>query len=659
MKAFVSFLGAVLYLATCDGYEVVEVSTLRQRSTHDSACDAARFEPQRQLCDDTFKLNIPHNHGDMKFVCAVIGKYKMCLANAIQATGCDNKEFLIKQLQPMQQYIQENHIECIPEVNASSQSRAPTGYRAKLDLCTRDKAWETQFLCAKKFHTKLRKIEDDKEVESHQICRSLSRYYSCLNTVLHSESCEEDTELMMHMEYFPKVLTQKYREMCYAELKLTAMNVAKRLEVTTDKPPIIDPTDKPPAGCVEDQFMEKYFECGLLYVYNLRDAMYGDNPQHKNQVCETIERHNLCLEEIKKSSSCQSLPEIQASLDYLTNELHQAPGIQCTKAQYKRSGKIRFRTSEQNCLVREYAGTFFTCGTIFLMNTYPNPPSKDEDCRHYNQYLKCYSLLIPCTQQSDIKAAIGKFSDILTEGYADKCRGVKLTDKDKRRIYLGLERQTTCDQFKAIKKLVLCGVTFHRMLVALGNGTQGKDNRTEVCPLVKEMKYCMYSATHDSGCSDALFLNTEISVLKKYMLMEFEDACNTLPSSEDQEFKVYRQACELKEFTHEWESCDSAMEDDISLFYRNGSALRKTAISNRVRRRLCTDLVGYRKCLNDSADKHHCSAVAPQVAEMSNELFDRLGLIYCSGCSRRTSAWVLMTLASAASWLTRMSANLS
>ncbi|XP_049266787.1 uncharacterized protein LOC125756311 [Rhipicephalus sanguineus] len=197
------------------------------------------------------------------------------------------------------------------------------------------------------------------------------------------------------------------------------------------------------------------------------------------------------------------------------------------------------------------------------------------------------------------------------------------------------------------------------MLVALGNGTQGKDNRTEVCPLVKEMKYCMYSATHDSGCSDALFLNTEISVLKKYMLMEFEDACNTLPSSEDQEFKVYRQACELKEFTHEWESCDSAMEDDISLFYRNGSALRKTAISNRVRRRLCTDLVGYRKCLNDSADKHHCSAVAPQVAEMSNELFDRLGLIYCSGCSRRTSAWVLMTLASAASWLTRMSANLS
>ncbi|KAH7980859.1 hypothetical protein HPB49_019721 [Dermacentor silvarum] len=380
----------------------------------------------------------------------------------------------------------------------------------------------------------------------------------------------------------------------------------------------------------------------------------------------------------------------------------------------------------------------------------PTPPSKDEDCRFYNQYLKCYSLLIPCSSPTDIKSTIMRFSQILTEGYEDKCRGINLTDtcdklvliknffscgltyyqsynefgstylvsqphvcklledfhncsfesvfknkpncketaqlfdniktirdyvakmfnrkhqsdckapadKDKRRVYLGLERQTTCDQFKAIKKLVLCGVTFHRMLMSVENGTHLKDNRTEVCPLVKEMKYCMYSATHDSGCSDALFLNTEISVLKKHLLMEFEDTCNALPSSEDQEFKVYRQACELKEFTQEWETCDTAMEDDISHFYRNGSAFRKTAISNRVRRRLCTDLIGYRKCLNDSADKHHCTAVAPQVAEMSNELFDRLGLIYCSGCSRRTGVWGMMALATAAGWLAHPSSQL-
>ncbi|XP_077503183.1 uncharacterized protein LOC144113753 [Amblyomma americanum] len=849
MKAFVRLLGVTLYFVACDGFQVVLQSAQHQGPKYDSGCDVARFTPQRELCDATFKLNIPHNHGDMKFVCSVIGKYKMCLANVIQATGCDNKEFLVEQLQPMQQYIQQNRIECIPDVNSSSVARIPAGYRAKLDLCTRDKAWETQFLCAKKFHTKLRKIEDDKEVESHQICRSLSRYYSCLNTVLHSESCEEDTELMMHMEYFPKVLTQKYREMCFAELKLTAMNVAKRLEgytmdqtcqeedatkqffacgllfneIISHSPPqericlayrdfenctnviardlhcnvgsefsrhsmhvmnvlvsqyegycrTIRPTNpidetgqpgptpitpgpgpgpsvtvQPPVGCDGDLYMEKYFECGLTYIFSLRDAMFGDNPHHQDQICETITLHKSCLEGNKKTSRCSDLPEIKASLDHINNELWNAPGAKCNSAQYKRSGRIRFRTSEQQCVVREYAATFFTCGTIFLKNTYPQAVSKDEDCRFYREFLRCKEYLIPCKSQSDISSALDHFSTVLTEGYESKCTGYNITDTcnklvliknffscgltyyqsynefgatylvaephackllydfhncsyesvlknkpncketrdlfdnikkvkdyingmfntkhksdcktpagmEKRRVYLGLERQSACDQFKAIKKLVLCGVTFHRMLLTIENGTNAKENRSRVCPLVKEMKYCMYAATHDSGCSDALFLNTEISVLKKHLLMEFEDSCNVLPSGDDQEFKVYRQACELKEFTQEWESCDAAMEDDIGIFYRNGSVFRKNSMSNRVRRRLCRDLIGYRKCLNNSADKHHCSPLAPQVSEMSNELFDRLGLVYCSGGTRHAGLWSLI-VAIAASWLMRQSAD--
>ncbi|EEC09681.1 hypothetical protein IscW_ISCW008373 [Ixodes scapularis] len=80
------------------------------------------------------------------------------------------------------------------------------------------------------------------------------------------------------------------------------------------------------------------------------------------------------------------------------------------------------------------------------------------------------------------------------------------------------------------------------------------------------------------------------------------------------------------------------MEGDIGHFYRNRTGLTKMpSISNRVRRRLCADLKGYRSCLNESADRHHCTALAPQVAEMSNELFDRLSLEYCGGCRARTT----------------------
>lgn len=845
MEGFIAILGAALFFAVSDGSLL---SPLLEGQKYESTCDAARFTAEREVCEATFKLNIPHNHGDMKFVCAVIRKYKMCLANAIRTTGCSQKEFLVEQLQPMQQYLQDKNIECVRQLNESSESGAPEGIRAKLDLCTRDKAWETQFLCAKKFHTKLKKIEEDKEVESHQICRALSRYYSCLNTVLHSESCEEDTELMMHMEYFPKVLTQKYREMCFAELKLTAMNVAKRLEgyvqdatcqeedatkqffacgllfneivshnppkeklclayrnfqnctemitrdlhcsigsefnvhsmhvmtvllsqydsycrgvseatvepaKTGETPPIHLVTHPPPpppeshSTCNEDLYLEKYFECGLMYIFNLRDAMHGDNMQYGSQVCDIVKCHKECSEMIKKTSNCPDPLGIHASLDYIDNELRTAHEKNCNNLQQKRTGKIRFRTSAEKCHTRELAGTYFTCGTIFIKNTHPKKPTKDEDCRFYLDFKKCISLLIFCRSPSDIKTSLDLFTTQLTQGYEDMCKDYNLsvtcdklsliktffscgltfyqannefgssylgaaphacklvddfsnctneqvlkndckelktlfdnfrnvrkyivelfnkrhspsscnvpTSAKRKRVYLGLERQSSCDQFKAVKKLVLCGVTFHRMLVAAGNTTAlVGENKTAVCPLVKEMKYCMYSATHDSGCSDALFLNTEISVLKKYLLMEFEDTCNAIPSIEDKEFNMYRQACELKEFTQEWETCDAAMEDDISLFYRNGSAFRKNFRNNRVRRRLCSDLVGYRKCLNESADKHHCSAVAPQMADMSNELFDRLGLMYCSGGSRVVSRWgLLLAAAAAASLLIRRSA---
>ncbi|CAN7991683.1 unnamed protein product [Ixodes hexagonus] len=717
MDALCSFLSLTLVLAACAGCQAAEMSTPQGDENGEITCDTALFASQRELCDSAFKLNIPHSHGDMRFTCSVVNKYKTCLTNVIREARCGQKAFLVTQLQPMQEYIRENNIACIIPRNATFNSVTPAEYRAKLDLCTRDKAWETQFLCAKKFHSKLRKIEDDKEIESHQICRALSRYYSCLNTVLHNEACEEDTELMSHMEYFPKVLSQKYREMCVAELKLTAMNVAKRLsgytqdstckeedatkeffacgllfnEIASQNPPkdklcmayrnyenctnsinmqqscsissefqghashvmneilssysqfcssfqppltqsITSTTAKRPpqpiGGCDANVYLERYFECGLSYVFTWHDAvLLGDNPQHDKHVCEIVQAHTMCLNAI--GQDCQGKLPIHANLEYFNTVLKNTSGKNC--GNYKRSNKLKFRSSQATCHIREYAGTYFTCGTIFLKRTFHASPSQDEKCRFYNEFLRCQSLLIICKTPSDMSSSFNIFSKTLTDGFPELCAGYangtvtcdplvllknfftcglnyyqayreyiasylgnephicKVLDDfqnctqynvlnndckqlqelfthirkvrhyigeilnaqgsrqcknmpaRQKRVYLGLERQTSCDQFKAVKKLVLCGVAYHRMLTTVENNSLATDNHTNVCPLVKEMKYCMYSATHDSGCSDALFLNTEISVLKKHLLREFEDVCNALPPSEDKEFKQYRQ----------------------------------------------------------------------------------------------------------------------
>ncbi|XP_040355099.2 uncharacterized protein LOC121045831 [Ixodes scapularis] len=103
-----------------------------------------------------------------------------------------------------------------------------------------------------------------------------------------------------------------------------------------------------------------------------------------------------------------------------------------------------------------------------------------------------------------------------------------------------VRKQTMCDQYKAVKKLVLCGVGFHRLLSATQNNATTANN-TGICPLVKEMKYCTSSATHDSGCSDADFLTTEVSVLQRNLLLEHEGACGNASSPVDMDYLRHRQ----------------------------------------------------------------------------------------------------------------------
>ncbi|XP_064486108.1 uncharacterized protein LOC135398650 [Ornithodoros turicata] len=810
MRSYMILLPIIIMLASSHGLQLNSSSPTHSTLLHyafksNEVCDYETFQSQSGLCESTFKLNMPHNHGDQSFICSIISKYKLCMSLVIRMTRCPNREYVRRALEPVQDYMKVNNINCVKHANVSLHKEPPVGSRAKLDLCTRDKAWDTQFQCAKKFQMKIKKVEEEKEVESHQICRTLSRYYSCLNPVLHSEACEEDTELMSHMEYFPKVLSQRYRDMCIAELKLTALNVAKRLEgfqadqvcmeematkeffacgllfneivsqnaqrdkicmayfnfqactknientlscgVSSDfnahayhvvnvllhsyesycqgfiTPSPFQPTGGPPinppqpsGGCQEDKYLEKYMECGISYVYNIRDAVYGPNPQFATQACEVIRNYDVCLANAETESGCQmNLLAIANQLVFVRDQLKRAPNANC--GPIKRSGILNFRFAQPFCDVREYLGKFFSCGTVFIRMS-GSTNEQDEKCRYYADFKHCKDLTTRCgpSDQSMISAVDfftaslmegfdvcvnytrsmtcerillihnflscgykyyqtkNEFSDLYKNNVPRICRlvndfkncsehtvfgndcqqlqaqgfmGNLLNIRDHvitlfttiqcppdrlRRAYFGLERQTYCNQFKAVKKVILCGVTFHKMLHTIDKNGSLVENNTSICPLVKEMKYCLYSATHDSGCSDAMLLNTEISVLKKHLFKDYEDVCNGIPSADDGEFRQYRQACELKEFTQQWDVCDGNMEEGIIAGgFKNNTRLAKvTHITNRARKRLCADLIHYRKCLNDSADRHHCSPLVPEIKDMGNTLFDRLGVLYCS-----------------------------
>ncbi|XP_077548548.1 uncharacterized protein LOC144161829 [Haemaphysalis longicornis] len=307
---------------------------------------------------------------------------------------------------------------------------------------------------------------------------------------------------------------------------------------------------------------------------------------------------------------------------------------------------------------------FMSCGIsyyqMFFSLDAPEETNKPRTCKVLNDYIQCtndHVLSRKCTGVDELFANMKNVRYYIGQRYDSKLHTSCSKAMEKTAVMLRQEHRDPCDQFKAVKQLVLCGVTFHRMLAAFtGNAssqplTASGDRAALVCPLLNEMKDCVRAATNDSGCSGAILLNAEIAGLERHLFEEFDTLCKAAPSTNL--MQPHLQSCGLKDFTQAWESCDSVVEEDISLFYRNGSRFRKAVVSQRVRRRLCSDLVGYRKCLNDSADRHHCAPLVPEVTDLSNELLHRLGATYCSaGGWANVGGWGAALLATCASALT-------
>ncbi|XP_075732037.1 uncharacterized protein LOC142774814 isoform X2 [Rhipicephalus microplus] len=202
-----------------------------------------------------------------------------------------------------------------------------------------------------------------------------------------------------------------------------------------------------------------------------------------------------------------------------------------------------------------------------------------EENRFYVEFRSCIQVLAQCYSPSDLQLYLAHFTAVLMDGYAELCKLHNVTVKTPR-CFVRLDWQTSCDQPKAIRSDVLCGVAFDCMLLSLLNGSivviDKPARLATVCPLVREMTHCLRSTAEDNGCSDYRVLKFEISGLRKHLLSEFAGKCGAEVSVANGS-QGYPAACKLKEFTRESESCDEKMQDYYAIpSYRKG-AINMTA----------------------------------------------------------------------------------
>ncbi|KAK8776603.1 hypothetical protein V5799_030052, partial [Amblyomma americanum] len=289
MKALVAFIGtALVHIARCHAS-----SADVEAKSGEGACDEPLFTAGLQECDTKFDLSAAFaSKAGVQMACSAVGEYKACLSILMGATGCGSRKFLSRQLRPAQTYLEQEQL-CAGNMSALPQHAPPIkGNRASADTCMKDVVWNTQFLCAQKFHKELEKNQDDERgTENDQICRSVRRYYRCLNTVLGDEACRNDPEFMQHAEYFPTVLTHKYRELCPAELGLKTQRA--RVKVLRAIGVVGQSTEK---SCEQDKLTKEFFACGLLF-----NVIVSRNPP-KEKLCTAYKNLEHCTQQLQCSS---------------------------------------------------------------------------------------------------------------------------------------------------------------------------------------------------------------------------------------------------------------------------------------------------------------------------------------------------------------------
>ncbi|KAH7982944.1 hypothetical protein HPB52_008328 [Rhipicephalus sanguineus] len=111
--------------------------------------------------------------------------------------------------------------------------------------CSPATAWAVELTCTKDFESDMKALsqlnEPSKAVKKS--CRTILRYYHCLTPVTESASCQKNPEFIKHLEYFPKAITARYKEVCLRELEISP-SLFKEKETTEN--PFYPPLRKMP-----------------------------------------------------------------------------------------------------------------------------------------------------------------------------------------------------------------------------------------------------------------------------------------------------------------------------------------------------------------------------------------------------------------------------
>ncbi|XP_077557234.1 uncharacterized protein LOC144172350 [Haemaphysalis longicornis] len=266
-------------------------------------CEVDSFRRGQSECDRILRMNLPHHHGSHDYVCYSLRKYKMCVANVMIQSSCYERTFISQELHKIRGIIQGYSVDCFnitKETNRRGLKVRRLRYRmAKVKLsseCSPAAAWGVELTCTRDFETDMKALrqlhEPPKAVKKS--CRAILRYYHCLTPVTESSSCQKNQEFIKHLEYFPKVITARYKETCLKELELSPALFTDKINTSMARV-------RDGSGCREEEAAREFLACALVF-----NEVVAQKNRDQYKVCNAFENFRKCLEMIGQTLSCGS-----------------------------------------------------------------------------------------------------------------------------------------------------------------------------------------------------------------------------------------------------------------------------------------------------------------------------------------------------------------
>ncbi|XP_064486130.1 uncharacterized protein LOC135398660 isoform X2 [Ornithodoros turicata] len=481
---------------------------------HNKACLRVRAVKLFLQCGAKFHKSSENKKVPKATLCGLLKTYERCGSSALEDTNCTNDSIL------------QSHIHYFVDVSMHKYASICNNVTDDLKLpvksnvmmmrqtgeCMVEEALRRYFTCGSNFlwkmviwkrhfarhrteyglpnvtgqPTQATRSKGAANTDEDELCTAVKEFQECTLEITQNKECPNFSYLSEKMLTMQDILVGEPTKI---ECQYAPLN-------KNGPYPYFSRQNLPPPGCSYRKLVKLFSYCTVNFFSSF--ALAKDN----TQACMFLGRHNSCVQQARRSTGCGMKVKELDDFVYLTNVVQDKHATQCRGQETsKLAQKKDIAGVPMLCKKKTLLQRYFLCSFDFQNQQ----ALKKDQCQALEQFNKCFydaKADTQCTYTDDQFISIMQMqTELMTETVKSHC--TRQTD---------LNVLLKCSQADALEKMLLCGLSYNRLLEDLKK--QGEYYVTATtCSYLAEYKHCMIEVERTTGCTKSQLYKHTATVL--------------------------------------------------------------------------------------------------------------------------------------------------